>query len=117
MITVTIRLQGRPEKMRELRQALAGLAQTLTGDRGCLGHHLGQDIEQPDLLFFWQAWASGPDVERYWCSDQFSALLGMEHLLARPLELQTQRVTAITGLPEVHQVRRGCFSNSTRKGG
>lgn len=88
MLLTTIRIHGRPEKRKEIMQAIRGLVVKVAREKGCLKVNIYQDIEDKDTLYLFEEWQTMDDLENYKKSNTLSVLLGLESLLSESLQIK-----------------------------
>lgn len=88
MITTSITIHGRPEKRTEILQTVTEMKYQLGKNTKCRQVRAYQDIDNEDTLLFVKDWQSDDDLDTYFSSVLFKALLGLNPLLREQLEIQ-----------------------------
>lgn len=105
MVIVSIRMQVLPQKRGELLQALRGIADSARRDKGCVSHNLYLDMEDENRVRILETWETQEDLDKHWCTDGFSALLGTKHLLVEAPLFEIHSVSGTVGKETVDRVR------------
>ena len=105
MIIVILRIEVLAEKRKEFLQTVPVILSTASREPGCIGHHMGQDLEGENRFIVIQAWESQSELDAYWCSDRFGTFMGTFHLLKNTPTLQIHAVSFIAGMEAVKAAR------------
>lgn len=81
MITMTITMDARPEKRKELLQTFAGLLPLLEQESGYYDSRVYADRNNVNHLLLVEQWESRQDAERHMQSNYFTILRGAMQLL------------------------------------
>ncbi|MEU1288862.1 putative quinol monooxygenase [Kitasatospora sp. NPDC005856] len=54
-----------PEQAAELKELLISLALRARREEGCLEYHVHQDVDDSDLLFFYEVWRTAQDLDNH----------------------------------------------------
>lgn len=88
MITATIKLQSRPEKRKEIAQAVKEIAYQIEKNTKCRQVITYWDIDDENTFILVEDWSTEHDLNEYRSSRLFSVLLGVHPLLAYPMEIE-----------------------------
>ena len=88
MILTIIKLHGLAGKRREILQTIRELDSKAAQEMGCVDATYYEDIDNRDIHYILEKWKTEGDLERYKRSKPYKVLLGLEVLLAGPLEIQ-----------------------------
>jgi quinol monooxygenase YgiN len=88
MILTIIKMQGLAGKRREILQTVKELHSKAALEKGCLAANYYEDIDNRDIHYILEKWETEEDLERYKHSKTYKVLLGLEALLAGPLDIQ-----------------------------
>jgi quinol monooxygenase YgiN len=105
MIVVVIQFDVLAQKRTEFVQTITRMIVPTRSERGCLAHHLSQDIKEENRFFIVQRWQDQADLDRYWRSDLFGAFLGSFHLLDKPPDIKIHAVSFTAGMEAVKAAR------------
>jgi len=105
MIVVIIQLDVLAQKRNEFLQTISGMIAPTRSEKGCLGHHFSQDVEDENRFFIIQCWQDQADLDRHWCSDRFGVFLGSFHLLKKTPDIKIHAVTFTAGMETVKAAR------------
>ncbi len=81
MIFVTIKIDVRPAKQKELAQTLFALAGRVRKEAGCVSSRLYRDVENENALCVLEQWATGADLDAHLQSHNFRVMRGALKLL------------------------------------
>ena len=104
MVILSISVSTKPHKRNELLSALSQLIDTSEKEVGCKLCHIYQEIDDPNLINVEEIWANRTDLDAYFYSDIFGALLGAIKLLGQFYEIRinddmyTEGMDAIEGI-------------------
>lgn len=82
MILTTIRIEMRPNPLKELRQTLSALRPRMRKEKGYLNSLIYQDLEKPNVFCIVQEWETHDDLVAYLSSENHKVLLGAIRLLS-----------------------------------
>ena len=105
MIIVRITMNVRPEKRKEVMQTLPSMIEPTRQERGCLGYHVFQNIEDKNSVSIIGEWETREDLDRHMRSDRFSILLGTKSLLKEKQRIQIYTISHSEGMKTVNTVR------------
>ncbi|TKB07284.1 putative quinol monooxygenase [Desulforhopalus sp. IMCC35007] len=88
MILSVIKMHGLAGKRREILQTIKELVSRATQEKGCMATAYYEVIDNKDIHYILENWKTEEDLERYKRSKAYKVLLGLEALLAGPLEIQ-----------------------------
>lgn len=98
MIQFSVRLFAPPEKSDEIIRAVRCRLDHVRVESGCLGCHLYQDLEDPQVLGFEELWNELADLQRHATTAFFRELLVWVELSTQPPEISFQNVTSQCGV-------------------
>jgi quinol monooxygenase YgiN len=105
MIIVRVTMNALPMKRKELLQTIEAMSASMRKEKGCLSHHLYEDMEDENVLCLLEEWESQEDLENYLKSDRFAALLGAMDLLCEGPVIKFSKVSSTAGMELVKAVR------------
>jgi quinol monooxygenase YgiN len=105
MIVSMMKMNVHPDNRKELLQTLCSLTQSTRKKKGCIGHHVYQDVEDENIFFFKEQWESLGDLENHLRSDGFSVLLGAMSLLIEPPRFELNEVKVTSGMEVIRAAR------------
>lgn len=88
MLTTTIKLKSRPEKRKEIAQTVAELVRQIVKNTKCRKVNTYRNSCDEDTFIVVKEWSSQHDWDDYMSSRLYSVLLGVDSLLAYPLEIE-----------------------------
>ena len=88
MVITSIRIHARPEKKKEILQAITDLSKQIMMNKGCVKSSLYQDMEDSDSFYIIEEWKSFEDLEEHKKSKEFSILRGLNSMLAESLDIR-----------------------------
>jgi quinol monooxygenase YgiN len=103
-ILVTLNMIVRPEKRRDLLEAIRGMLEPSRVERGCLSYHLYEDVENRNAFVLFEEWATRGDLERHISKDNERRLLGLMDLLSEQPELRFNTVSHTEGMDLIEDV-------------
>jgi quinol monooxygenase YgiN len=106
MIFVTIKIDVRPVKQKELAQTLHALAGRVRKVAGCVSSRIYRDVENENTLCVLEQWASQADLDAHLRSDNFRVLRGAVKLLSGPADMQYHSVSYTLGNETVEAARK-----------
>ena len=98
----------RPEKRKEVMQTLLSMIEPTRQEKGCLGHHVFQNIEDENSVSIIGEWKTREDLDRHMRSDRFGILLGTKSLLKEKQGMLIYTISHSKGM-EVINTARGIF--------
>jgi quinol monooxygenase YgiN len=105
MILVTIKIDVRSAKQKELAQTLSALAVRVRKEAGCVSSAFYREVENENALCVIEEWATQPELDAHLRSDNFAVLRGAVKLLNRPAEMQFHTVSQTLGEEAVAAAR------------
>ena len=106
MILVTIKIDVRPAKQKELEQTLSALAVRVRKEEGCVSSEFYREVENENALCVLEQWESQADLDAHLRSDNFRVLRGALKLLNGPAEMRFHYVSRKLGEEAVEAARR-----------
>ncbi len=95
LLTVVARVQAKPEKVAEVREALIGLVAPTQSEPGCVTYVLHESTEDPALFVFYETWKSQEDLDKHLKMPYLQAILTrVDELFAQPPEIGLYRRVA-----------------------
>jgi quinol monooxygenase YgiN len=98
---LSITVYARSNKLNELLSAIRSIADKTSHEKGCIGYNLSQDIDNMNRIYIEETFENREFLDRYLCSDIFSALLGSVKFLGKTheirinCEIQSERFTQV----------------------
>jgi len=105
MIILTISVNVHSSKRNELLSACQLITDKIRQEKGCLGCHFYQDIDNEDLIYVEETWEHRSYLDEHFRSDIFSALLGATKLLGETHEIRINDGSLIEGMEVVEAAR------------
>ena len=105
MIIVTIKINVRPAKQKELVQTICALSARVRKETGCLSSQFYRGVEDENALCVIEEWATQPDLDAHLGSDNFAVLRGAVKLLNGPAQMQFHSVSQTLGEEAVDAAR------------
>jgi quinol monooxygenase YgiN len=109
MIVAMMTLNVSPDNRKELLQTIRSLSQCTRREKGCLGRHIYQDVENENILFFKEEWETFVDLENHLRSKEFSVLMGAMRLLMKPPEFEFNEVKVMSGMEFIRAAREKVY--------
>jgi len=106
MIILTISVKVLPSKRNELLSAFRLFTEQTRHTKGCEACRIFQDIDDDNLINLEETWSCRPDLNTYFQSDIFSALLGAVKLLGATHEIRISDGSHTEGMEAVHAARQ-----------
>jgi quinol monooxygenase YgiN len=106
MITLTIEVKSKPEKINELFQTLQALLPTMRQEKACLNCRVSQDFEDGDVYVLSSDWREETNFEGYIKSASGGVLLGAIKTLGQSTRIQLGSDTKWEGVETLIQIRR-----------
>jgi quinol monooxygenase YgiN len=97
MILVTIKIDVRSAKQKELAQTLSALATRVRKEAGCVSSAFYSEVENENSLCVIEEWATQPELDAHLRSDNFAVLRGAVKLLNGPAEMRFHSVSQTLG--------------------
>ena len=97
MILVTIKIDVRSAKQKELAQTLCALAGQVRKEVGCVSSRFYREVENENALYVIEEWASQADLDAHLGSDNFRVLRGAVKLLNGQAEMRFHSVSQTLG--------------------
>ena len=95
----------RPEKRKEVIQTLLSMIEPTCQEKGCLGYHVFQNIEDENYFSIIGEWETREDLDRHMRSDRFGILLGTKSLLKEKQGILIYTISHSEGIETVITVR------------
>jgi quinol monooxygenase YgiN len=95
MILNLIQMHTLPKKRKELVQTLLSLGGDVRQKKGCLSHHIYEDLENENIISILEEWETQNDLEAYLHSDLFGVLKGAMRLLNTSQQMKFNVVSQI----------------------
>jgi quinol monooxygenase YgiN len=105
MILVTIKIDVRSAKQKELAQTLSALAGRVRKEAGCVSSAFYRGVENENALCVLEEWATQPDLDAHLRSDNFRVLRGAVKLLNGPAPMRFHSVSQTLGEEAVEAAR------------
>jgi len=105
MILVTIKIDVRSAKQKELAQTLSALAGRVRKEAGCVSSTFYREVENENALCVIEEWATQPDLDAHLGSDNFAVLRGAVKVLNGPAEMRFHSVSLTIGEEAVAAAR------------
>ncbi|CAB1083324.1 hypothetical protein D1AOALGA4SA_10898 [Olavius algarvensis Delta 1 endosymbiont] len=105
MILITIKIDVRSARRKELAQTLSALAERVRKEEGCISSAFYREVENENALCVIEEWASQPDLDNHLGSDNFAVLRGAVKLLNGPAQMQFHSVSQTLGEEAVEAAR------------
>lgn len=87
--TLTATLHARPEKREELVEFLSAFVAKSRSEQGCVDYHFHVNLEDPNVLYFYENWAEREDFDRHIALDyQKDWFARQGDFLSKPVELR-----------------------------
>ena len=93
MILVTIKIDVRSTKQKELAQTLCALAGLVRKEAGCVSSAFYCDVEKENALCVLEEWATQADLDTHLQSDNFRVPRGSVKLLNEPAQMRFHSVS------------------------
>ena len=120
-----LRITAVPGHTDALLQALRSVMRSVHVDAGCAEAHLLADVDDRNVLWYWEDWSGLDAFERHLRSERFARLLSVIETSSTLPLLECRLVTETRGLDYLARVRgvevsgrgrRGAGLTSTRRG-
>jgi quinol monooxygenase YgiN len=95
----------RVEKRKEIMQTLLSMIESTRQEKGCLGYHVFQNIEDENSVSIIGEWETREDLDRHMRSDKFGILLGTKSLLKEKQEILIHTISHSEGMEDVNTVK------------
>ena len=105
MILVTIKIDVRSAKRKELSQTLSALAVRVRKEAGCVSSEFYREVENENALCVIEKWATQPELDTHLRSDNFAVLRGAVKLLNGPAQMRFHSVSQTLGEEAVEAAR------------
>ena len=107
MIVLRVTLNVLPEKQLEVSQTLLSMIEPVGKEAGCLSYAIFCDIEDKNRFSMLGEWETREDLNHYFTSQRFGALLGAKSLLDSPMQIKIDTVSKSEGMEAIEAVRSG----------
>ena len=104
MLQLTVRLTARPDRSRELVQALRAARREAAGLFGCAAAHLAADLDDANAVWYVEEWPDADEFEAQVRTTRFSHLLSLIETAAFPPLLEVRVVAESRGLDYLERV-------------
>lgn len=105
MVILSITVNVQPSKRSELLLALRLLADKACTQKGCAGCRISQDIDNENCIDLEETWEKRHDLETYFRSETFSALLGAVKLLGEFYDISINDGSHVEGKDAIDAIR------------
>jgi len=105
MINLTLTMLAHSNKRREFLSTCRLIFDRTRDEKGCLGCHLFQDVDNENLIHLEQTWAHRAGLDDHLRSNLFSALLGAMKLLGESHSIRIDDGSEVDGLEAVTRAR------------
>ena len=105
MVILTISVNAHSNKRNELLSACRLITDQTKQEKGCLSCRLSQDIDKENLIDLEATWEHRSNLDDYFRSDIFSALLGAVKLLGETHEIRINDGSLTEGMEAVQEAR------------
>lgn len=105
MILATLRMIVRPEKRKDLLEAMRGMLEPARVERGCRSYRLYEDVENRNAFILLEEWETQDDLEKHIRTDNQRRLLTLMDLLSEQPELRFNTVLNTAGMELIEEVR------------
>ena len=105
MILVTIKIDVRSAKQKELAQTLSALAGRVRQEAGCVSSRFYRDAENEYALCVLEQWVTQADLDAHLRSENFRVLRWAVKLLSGPAEMRFHSVSQSLGDEAVEAAR------------
>jgi quinol monooxygenase YgiN len=104
-ILVTIKIDVRSAKRKELAQTLSALAVRVRKEAGCVSSAVYREVENENALCVLEEWVSQEDLDNHLQSDNFHLLCGAVKLLNGPAQMRFHSISQTLGEEAVAAAR------------
>lgn len=91
MITTKIKLHFHSKNRKEVSQTLDRLSMQDLKAEGCRKAEVWRDVDDKNILYFVEEWASDKALEKHKRSKTMGVLFGLQYLLVEGLQTQTMQ--------------------------
>ncbi len=105
MVIVSITAYIRPSNRRELLSTCRSIDEKTCQEKNCTKAHVMQHVDDESHLCVEQRWADRIDMEDYFRSDIFGALIGAMQVLAKSWEIQINESDRTEGMDTLEAIR------------
>ena len=105
MVQLLLRITAVPGHIDALLQALRSVMRSVHVDAGCAGAHLLADVDDRNVLWYWEDWSGLDAFERHLRSERFARLLSVIETSSTLPLLECRFVTETRGLEYLARVR------------
>ncbi len=116
MIIVRFRMLMNPKNKSELLNAVKYISVEVRKEEGCLDNLVFKSLENDNELIMIESWKSKSFLNKHWKTNNFSALLGIQNLLSRPMDIEINKVSDTQGLAEIEKTRASKKTTVLEKG-
>ena len=105
MVILTISVNTKSGKRKELLSACRLITDQTLQEKGCLGCRLTHDIDNENLIYLEETWERRSNMEEHLRTRIFSALLGAMKLLGESYEVRINEGSRTEGMEAVQAAR------------
>jgi len=106
MIISTMRMELPAKKRDEAIKILKLTAECCRVQPGCLSCHIYEDLQQKNIILFYNKWRSGEDLEQYLRSEYYLNTLMVLEMSEKEPDLRFDEVSRSTGIETVEKARQ-----------
>ena len=103
---LTVELRAKPEKTRELYQALQALLPSIRGEKGCRDCRVWRDVEDGEIFFLAVDWETRASLEQALRSGSGGAFLGAVDLLSETARVRLGEDSPWEGIESLKRMRK-----------
>jgi quinol monooxygenase YgiN len=116
MIIVRFKMLMNPKNKNELLNAVRNISEEVRKEEGCIDNIILQSLNDENELIMLESWKSRSLLKKHWKTINFSALLGIQNLLNKPIKVEINNVSGTQGLAEIEKIRAGKRTKNYEKG-
>jgi quinol monooxygenase YgiN len=105
MIIARFKMRLNQKKRNELLNAVRNISQEARKEDGCVDNLVFQSIEDDNELVMIEYWKSKMYMKKHWNTLNFSALLGLQNLLDKPMDIEIGKITNTNCDAEIQKTR------------
>jgi quinol monooxygenase YgiN len=105
-----------PKNKNELLNAVRNISEEVRKEKGCIDNLIFRSLDDENELIMMESWKSKSYLKKHWKTINFSALLGVQNLLSRPLNVEINNVSGTQGLAEIEKIRADKKAKNYEKG-
>jgi quinol monooxygenase YgiN len=103
---LTVEMRAKPEKTRELYQALQALLPSIRREKGCRDCRVWRDVEDGEIFFLAVDWETQKSLEQALRSGSGGAFLGAVDLLAETARVRLGEDSTWEGIESLKKMRK-----------